>query len=141
MTHIDTMRLALDALTTCETEGNEVRYSTYDIELVTDAITDLTAAIAQQSVLAEPSEPVAWVFTPNNELLWPNEVESKNPLAISDYVPLYTHPPVHQPLSDEEIRGAVARGWCTDRNMHKMFDPEIALDIADAVLEAIRSKG
>jgi hypothetical protein len=42
---------------------------------------------------AERGEPVAWIFKPNRELLWPNEVERKNPLELNEYAPLYTTPP------------------------------------------------
>ncbi len=40
----------------------------------------------------ENQEPVAWVFLPHNELLWPNEVEAKNPLELDSFSPLYTKP-------------------------------------------------
>jgi hypothetical protein len=49
---------------------------------------------------AEREEPVAWIFKPNRELLWPNEVERKNPLELNEYAPLYTTPsaaPVQEP--------------------------------------------
>ena len=36
------------------------------------------------------AEPVAWMFTPNNELLWPHEVEAKTPIELNSYQPLYT---------------------------------------------------
>ena len=40
-----------------------------------------------------PVQPVAWIFKPHRELLWPNEVERKNPLELNEYTPLYTTPP------------------------------------------------
>jgi len=52
----------------------------------------------------------------------------------------HLHLPVPEPLTLEEIRGAVARGWCTERNAYKTMDVELAEDIADAVWAAIRSK-
>lgn len=57
---------------------------------------------------AQAVEPIAWVFLPNQELLWPSEVEATNPIAVDGYKPLYAHPapPVQQvavPMSDDEI--------------------------------------
>jgi hypothetical protein len=49
---------------------------------------------------------------------------------------LYTHPASKSSLSD--IRGAVARGWCTKRNAYKTMDVELAEDIADAVWERMK---
>ena len=55
----------------------------------------LGKALASQPA-AQPApvqQPVAWIFKPNRELLWPNEVERKNPLELNEYAPLYTAPP------------------------------------------------
>ena len=38
------------------------------------------------------AEPVAWVFKPHNELLWPQEVEAKNPIELDSFTPLYAAP-------------------------------------------------
>jgi hypothetical protein len=53
----------------------------------------------------QQAEPVAWVFAPNNELLWPREVEVTNPIEIDSYYPLYTAPPQRQwvGLTDEDF--------------------------------------
>lgn len=40
----------------------------------------------------------------------------------------------------EEIRGAVARGWCTPENSHKVMDATLALAIADSVCAALQSR-
>jgi hypothetical protein len=54
------------------------------------AIDGLRQLLEQQ----EPEqEPVAWIFKPNRELLWPDEVERKNPIELDEYAPLYTTPP------------------------------------------------
>ena len=46
---------------------------------------------ALRSELAKPEpEPVAWVYLPNKELLWPAEVEATNPIELDAYKPLYT---------------------------------------------------
>ena len=48
---------------------------------------------ALEKPAAPVQEPVAWIFKPHRELLWPNEVERKNPLELNEYTPLYTTPP------------------------------------------------
>lgn len=37
----------------------------------------------------------------------------------------------------EELLGAIARGWCSKENEHKIMDPELALAIADEVMPLI----
>lgn len=37
-----------------------------------------------------------------------------------------------------KIWGAVARGWCTPENEHKVMDPDLALAIADEVAKTFR---
>jgi hypothetical protein len=62
---------------------------------------------------AEREEPVAWIFKPNRELLWPNEVERKNPLELNEYAPLYTTPsaaPVQEPDHGDELTIAYMSG-------------------------------
>lgn len=39
-----------------------------------------------------------------------------------------------KPHSIQEIRGAVARGWCHDQNRHKEMDA----DLAEAISQEIR---
>jgi len=56
-------------------------------------------------------EPVAWIYKPNRELLWPYEVEATNPIGIDEYLPLYTHPP-RTALTDAEIAAAYQK-YCT----------------------------
>lgn len=51
----------------------------------------LIEAIIKQ-LSAGAGEPVAWVYVPHKELLWPSEVEAKNPLWLTEYKPLYEHP-------------------------------------------------
>jgi hypothetical protein len=36
-------------------------------------------------------------------------------------------------MTQEEIRGAVARGWCHDKNAHKVMDTDLALAISEEV--------
>ena len=55
----------------------------------------------------QQAEPVAWVFAPNNELLWPSEVEVTNPIEIDSYQPLYITPPQRKPLTIDDIQKLV----------------------------------
>lgn len=52
--------------------------------LVDRAIDAIRAELAK----TEP-EPVAWIYLPHSELLWPNEVEASNPSELDEYMPLY----------------------------------------------------
>ena len=38
----------------------------------------------------------------------------------------------------EELLGAIARGWCSEKNSHKIMDPDLALAIFDEVEQQIR---
>jgi hypothetical protein len=61
------------------------------------------AALAQPEPAAPTvGEPVAWIYKPNRELLWPSEVEATNPIEVDEYLPLYAHPP-RTALTDEQI--------------------------------------
>lgn len=40
-------------------------------------------------------------------------------------------------VTPEEIKGAVARGWCTPENEHKEMDTELAFAIADEILDLL----
>ena len=62
-------------------ENNQVEFS--DIELIE----------ALRAELAKPeTEPYAWMFWKNNELLWPDKVEHKTPCKAAGYIPLYVAP-------------------------------------------------
>jgi hypothetical protein len=74
-------------------------FSAYQTKHYTRPVYTPPAAPVQS---AEREEPVAWIFKPNRELLWPNEVERKNPLELNEYAPLYTTPPaapVQEPVA------------------------------------------
>lgn len=60
--------------------------------LIADAIDALAEQLAQQQ-----QEPAAWIYKPNMELLWPDEIEVKDPSKHRDYKPLYTSPPASKP--------------------------------------------
>lgn len=40
-------------------------------------------------------------------------------------------------MNIENIRGAVARGWCTKENSHKIMDPTLAEAISQEVLKLL----
>ena len=93
---------------------------------------DADEAIALlRAFLAEPSEPVAEVagdYNTKHIIFLPAGIA----LEVGDK--LFTHPAPSKP-SLADIRGAVARGWCTERNAYKTMDVDLAEDIADAVWE------
>ena len=37
-------------------------------------------------------------------------------------------------INREELLGAIARGWCSEKNSHKTMDPDLALAIFDEVI-------
>jgi hypothetical protein len=58
-----------------------------------DVDEDNPDSLSKHPAFQATPKPVAWVFAPNNELLWPREVEVTNPIEIDSYYPLYTTPP------------------------------------------------
>ncbi len=58
-----------------------------------DCVQALEEALAKQEQGSTTCDkPVAWIFKPNRELLWPHEIERNNSLELNEYVPLYTTP-------------------------------------------------
>ena len=45
---------------------------------------------------------------------------------------------VKECVNREELLGAIARGWCSEKNSHKTMDPDLALAIFDQVEQQIR---
>jgi hypothetical protein len=43
-------------------------------------------------------------------------------------------------INREELLGAIARGWCSEKNSHKTMDPDLALAIFDEVEQQIRQQ-
>ena len=41
---------------------------------------------------------------------------------------------VRECVNREELLGAIARGWCSEKNSHKTMDPDLALAIFDEVI-------
>ena len=47
---------------------------------------------------------------------------------------------VKECASREELLGAIARGWCSEKNSHKTMDPDLALAIFDEVERQIKQQ-
>jgi len=45
---------------------------------------------------------------------------------------------VQECINREELLGAIARGWCSEKNSHKTMDPDLALAIFDEVEQQIK---
>jgi hypothetical protein len=45
---------------------------------------------------------------------------------------------VQECINREELLGAIARGWCSEKNSHKTMDPDLALAIFDEVERQIK---
>ncbi len=41
-------------------------------------------------------------------------------------------------VNREELLGAIARGWCSEKNKHKTMDPDLAIAIFDEVEKQIK---
>ena len=47
---------------------------------------------------------------------------------------------VRECVNREELLGAIARGWCSEKNSHKTMDPDLALAIFDEVERQIKQQ-
>ena len=47
---------------------------------------------------------------------------------------------VRQCINREELLGAIARGWCSEKNSHKTMDPDLALAIFDEVEQQVKQQ-
>ena len=47
---------------------------------------------------------------------------------------------VRECVNREELLGAIARGWCSEKNSHKTMDSDLALAIFDEVEQQIRQQ-
>ena len=47
---------------------------------------------------------------------------------------------VRECVNREQLLGAIARGWCSEKNSHKTMDPDLALAIFDEVERQIKQQ-
>ena len=47
---------------------------------------------------------------------------------------------VKECVNREELLGAIARGWCSEKNSHKTMDSDLALAIFDEVEQQIKQQ-
>ena len=47
---------------------------------------------------------------------------------------------VRECVNREELLGAIARGWCSEKNSHKTMDSDLALAIFDEVEQQIKQQ-
>lgn len=47
---------------------------------------------------------------------------------------------VKECINREQLLGAIARGWCSEKNSHKTMDPDLALAIFDEVEQQIKQQ-
>ena len=47
---------------------------------------------------------------------------------------------VKECINREELLGAIALGWCSEKNSHKTMDPDLALAIFDEVEQQIKQQ-
>lgn len=47
---------------------------------------------------------------------------------------------VRECINHEELLGAIARGWCSEKNSHKTMDPDLAVAIFDEVERQIKQQ-
>jgi len=109
---IEAMKAALEALeksvATCFDQYAHEQVMSRPEHFINQTFTTLRQAIAE----AEKQEPVAWIYKPHRELLWPNEVECTTPIEKNEYAPLYITPQPQREwvgLTDEEIDPGLLR--------------------------------
>jgi len=56
------------------------------------------------------------------------------PISLEQFAELL----VRECVNREELLGAIARGWCSEKNKHKTMDPDLAIAIFDEVEKQIK---
>lgn len=81
----------------------------------------------------QKQEPAAWIYKPNMELLWPDEIEVKDPSKHRDYKPLYTSPQPSQ-RSVKPWAGLTQEDWM-ELKCKTHGEVRIGLDVAAKLRE------
>lgn len=91
---------------------------------------DLCRALAEAETEAKPAAKV------NSD----GSIIEVGDLSLSPGELLYLNPPCRE-LSDEELLGAIARGWCSPENSSKEMDTTLAMAISNEVRAVLRAAG
>lgn len=109
--------------------------------IATDAagVSHVYVATGTASTNAVEAVPVAWMKKEGV-----NGRPQFSQLGLSaipgEWMPLYATPPAPA-FSEEEILGAVARGWCDPANSYKEMDSILATSITREVCATLRARG
>ena len=57
-----------------------------------------------------------------------------------EYLEKFAELIVRECVNREELLGAIARGWCSEKNSHKTMDSDLALAIFDEVGQQIKQQ-
>ena len=71
---------------------------------------------------------------------WNGSDDGRGGLKILESVEKFAELIVRQCINREELLGAIARGWCSEKNSHKTMDPDLALAIFDEVEQQIKQQ-
>ena len=63
-----------------------------------------------------------------------------NPEGIPTKLEKFAELIVRECINREELLGAIARGWCSEKNSHKTMDSDLAVAIFDQVEQHIRQQ-
>lgn len=63
-----------------------------------------------------------------------------NRVQVDDIMKKFAELIVLECANREELLGAIARGWCSEKNEHKTMDPDLALAIFDEVEKHIKEQ-
>ena len=63
-----------------------------------------------------------------------------NPTGVPTKLEKFAELVVRECINREELLGAIARGWCSEKNSHKTMDPDLALAIFDEVERQIKQQ-
>jgi hypothetical protein len=82
-----------------EQDKKELKATERQVEILTDELANAQRRI-EQFEQAQKQEPHGYLYKTGK---FYHEVEGCNPMTDKRYLPLYTSPPQHQPLTDEQI--------------------------------------